>query len=81
MLNLPWDEIENRPLSQYFTMREVAIIQMGNRHAMTSKFEFQTSDEKQAGGKKEYEQVMKNKQFYMDLLKKMRDIKGKKSGK
>lgn len=76
-MNVKWDEVEKRPLSEYFTMRQVAIIQMGNRHGMTSKFEFQLPHEKQAAAKREYEKVMENKDYYMGLLDKMREIKAK----
>lgn len=72
---MSWDQVEKRPLSEYFTMREVAIIQMGNRHGMASKFELQLPVDKQKFARREYDQVMKNKQHYYDLIEKMKKIK------
>jgi len=58
-------------------MREVAIIQMQNRHGMVSEFQFQTPKEKGASNRREYDEIMKNKQHYLDMIAKAKKALGK----
>jgi len=56
-------------------MRDVALIQMTNRHGMTSKFELELPKDRAASLQQEYESVMANKQFYLDLIEKGKEIR------